>query len=96
MIPSMRAWRSIVESSDCLNIVSGELRRLRIGASRSSAECSKNAMTVLSMPRMSSTQASGLLILPAVRKIDTCSALTARLFFDKREFLSIYSARSWL
>lgn len=48
IIASMMAWTIMEASHDLLRIVSGVLSRARIGCSISSAEDSKNDMTVLS------------------------------------------------
>lgn len=78
MIASMIAWVSILESDERLKIVSGALKRVIIGVSISSAELSKNEMTVLS----------------AVRKIETCSTLTPRFLEDNAECFSMKAIRS--
>lgn len=73
-------WKTKLESALCRRIVSTVSSRRRIAGSTSSALCSKNAITVLS----------------SVRKIATCSMLTAIPFLVRGEFLSMNKLRSIL
>ena len=82
-------------SQDLLRIVSGVLNRPRIGSSISSADDSKKDMTVLSMKVVRSRgEAEPVCNIPSVRKIETCSALTASPFLVKGECFSMYAMRS--
>lgn len=73
MMASMMACTTSEASQDSRKMVPGLLRRVTMGRSMSPAETSKKEMTVLS----------------AVRKMETCSAETARLRGARMEFASM-------
>jgi len=80
MMASMMAWVSMEASQERRRMVSGVASRLRIGVSMSSAEVSKKEITVLS----------------TVRKMETCSAQTARFLRVMAECCSMKTMRSTL
>lgn len=94
IIASIMACVSIEASQERRRIVSGVLRRVRMGASTSSAEASKNDITVLSESYKWLSTKKDDLELPEVKNIDTCSAQTARFFSVKADLASMKAIRS--